>query len=598
MQPGSMPSGLALHLPGGPRHPAHPPRPPRRARRRCAGARPRQRPDAGAPACRPQAQLAANRVGATRSPRLFDAPRARRSCARVRRRLDYSERRTRGRARRAAGRRLPADTEVEGDGLTPTTSRSAARPTIVGDRIHFDFTGTATAVAGNVNCPLAVTLLGVPVRAARPPAATTCPTNAGIARAIELTAPEGSLVNASYPSAVVAGNVETSQRIADVLLAALGQASTSRRRPGDDEQLIIGGADWTYYETIGGGQGASLRRRGLGCPRRHEQHAEHARSRRSSSSSRSRSSATSCATARAGAARTPAVTARAVDPAARARDAVAPRRPARARARRTLRAARPGALGGNLVDGEELPAKVTLELDRRPGRDGADTRRRRLGASGRRWQRNPPDRAREAGRRLRLARGGDDACRGAAQRRTTEHAVARERRAPRPDHPGRSAAGDAATRAFAREALGVSRNTVREALRLLGHEGLVDYHIHRGVSVRRLSAEDVHDLYRTREALEFIAIDYGADRAARGARGDLRDRLKRRGGGVGGGLEGSCHADIVFHQRIVQLIGSEHVETFFRRIVAELRLGFAAIEPRSRSLRLVEPGPRRPAPSG
>jgi DNA-binding GntR family transcriptional regulator len=129
------------------------------------------------------------------------------------------------------------------------------------------------------------------------------------------------------------------------------------------------------------------------------------------------------------------------------------------------------------------------------------------------------------------------------------------------------------------QTLGVSRNTVREALRLLGHEGLVDYHIHRGVSVKRLTAEDVRDLYRTREALELIAIDYGA-----GAR---REALEEISAIVSSAEEAAARGDwkeiatldILFHQKIVQLIGSEHVESFFRRIVAELRLGFAAIDP-------------------
>jgi DNA-binding GntR family transcriptional regulator len=59
-------------------------------------------------------------------------------------------------------------------------------------------------------------------------------------------------------------------------------------------------------------------------------------------------------------------------------------------------------------------------------------------------------------------------------------------------------------------ALDVSRNTVREALRLLDHEGLVDYQVNRGVTVRQLSKSDVQDLYRTREALEVAAVHYGA----------------------------------------------------------------------------------------
>ena len=68
------------------------------------------------------------------------------------------------------------------------------------------------------------------------------------------------------------------------------------------------------------------------------------------------------------------------------------------------------------------------------------------------------------------------------------------------------------------ETLDVSRNTVREALRLLSHEGLVDYHVHRGVAVRKLSAADVRDLFLTREALEVMAVRYSVRLRARHSR--------------------------------------------------------------------------------
>jgi N-methylhydantoinase B len=84
------------------------------------------------------------------------------------------------------------------------------------------------------------------------------PANAGTYAPLEIRAPEGSLVNAKSPSAVVAGNVETSNRIADAVLAALSEAATlPAQGQGTMNNTIIGGPGWTYYETIGGGQGAS-----------------------------------------------------------------------------------------------------------------------------------------------------------------------------------------------------------------------------------------------------------------------------------------------------------------------------------------------------
>src|SRR5205823_4901400 len=84
------------------------------------------------------------------------------------------------------------------------------------------------------------------------------PVNAGTYAPVRIVAPKGSLVNARPPSAVVAGNVETSQRVADtVLLALAGAADLPAQGQGTMNNLAMGGAGWTYYETLGGGQGAS-----------------------------------------------------------------------------------------------------------------------------------------------------------------------------------------------------------------------------------------------------------------------------------------------------------------------------------------------------
>jgi N-methylhydantoinase B len=136
----------------------------------------------------------------------------------------------------------------------------AVAASLAAGRLRFDFTGTAPQVEGNVNCPLAVT------RAAAAFVLRTLldddvPTNDGIARAIEIEAPAGCAVNARWPAAVAGGNVEMSQRIADVMFAALADAGVAvpAQGQGTMNNVTFGGSGWTFYETLGGGQGASAR---------------------------------------------------------------------------------------------------------------------------------------------------------------------------------------------------------------------------------------------------------------------------------------------------------------------------------------------------
>jgi len=124
--------------------------------------------------------------------------------------------------------------------------------------LWLDLTGSSPQVAGNVNCPASVTRAAA-VFALRTLLDEDVPTNDGIARAIELVLPECSTVNASWPAAVAAGNVEMSQRVADTILAALGDAGVevAAQGQGTMNNVTFGGAGWTFYETLGGGQGAS-----------------------------------------------------------------------------------------------------------------------------------------------------------------------------------------------------------------------------------------------------------------------------------------------------------------------------------------------------
>lgn len=214
-----------------------------------------------------RAQAAANGLAATRLAEL-----ARRhgtglvleSFAEV---LRYGERRS-----RAVIARLPdgvhrVESELEGDGVDDRDIALRVAVTIEGDGITVDFTGTSPAVRGNVNCPRAVTRSAC-CFALRVLLPDDVPTGDGTYAPLTVVTEPGSLVDAQRPSAVVAGNVETSQRIADTVLAALrlavGAGSDVLAAPGQGtmNNLVIGGATWTYYETLGGGQGASARGRG------------------------------------------------------------------------------------------------------------------------------------------------------------------------------------------------------------------------------------------------------------------------------------------------------------------------------------------------
>jgi len=134
---------------------------------------------------------------------------------------------------------------------------------IEGGRMRVDFGGTSPMVRGNVNCPLAVTRAAA-VFVLRTLLAPEVPTNDGIARVIDLLVPDDCAVNARWPAAVAAGNVEMSQRITDTLFLALADAGVDviAQGQGTMNNVTFGGSGWTFYETIGGGQGAGRRGHG------------------------------------------------------------------------------------------------------------------------------------------------------------------------------------------------------------------------------------------------------------------------------------------------------------------------------------------------
>ena len=226
-----------------------------------------------------RAQLAANRVGALRLAEIAgrfgdgEDPSLREALDAV---LDYTERRT-----RACIAALPDGEHRAEDVLEAREGDLVLRlgATVEGERLVLDFAGSAPQHSGNLNCPLAVTRSACyfAVRVLTDP---DIPPSAGAYRPVDVRAPEGSLLNAmpagGHLPAVAAGNVETSSRVADLVLAAFGRALgqgtmnnlTLGAEPGAPSHGEVGCREragacgsraqegFSYYETLGGGQGA------------------------------------------------------------------------------------------------------------------------------------------------------------------------------------------------------------------------------------------------------------------------------------------------------------------------------------------------------
>lgn len=167
---------------------------------------------------------------------------------------------------------------LDGDGIDPN-----ARPIIrariekTGDKFIVDFTGSSPCVRGPINSPIAVTASAV-YYTLLAFAGGEIPPNNGVYDVAEIVAPAGTIVNAAYPSSVVAANTETSNRIVDILLAALAKAYPERTPAGSYGSACVytlGGMDaranrrFVHYETIGGGAGATATGTGAGGIRVH-----------------------------------------------------------------------------------------------------------------------------------------------------------------------------------------------------------------------------------------------------------------------------------------------------------------------------------------
>ncbi len=217
-----------------------------------------------------QAQLAANRIGEQRVHELasrYGVERVRDNMIDL---LAYSEQLTRHGIRQLPNGTYRYEDVLDDDGLEDKPIPIAVVVTIRDEDVEVDFEGSAPQCEGSINAVYAVTvsatayvfrcLLGLDI-----------PGNSGCMKPIHVRAPEGSVVNALFPAAVAAGNVETAQRIVDVLLGALARACPDRvpaASQGTMNNFTIGGWDrekqrpFAYYETLGGGMGAGVERPG------------------------------------------------------------------------------------------------------------------------------------------------------------------------------------------------------------------------------------------------------------------------------------------------------------------------------------------------
>lgn len=213
-----------------------------------------------------EAQIGACRVGERRTQELIEKYELAKIEALIEELLDYSERLVRAQLRLMPEGEFTAEDWLDDDGVTGEPRRIAVRLRLDpgAGEMHADFSGSSKQVEGSVNAVSAITLSAC-FYVLRCLLAHDAPATAGILRPLTLTTEPGSLVDARPPAAVAAGNVETSQRIVDVLMRALAQAVPERvpaASAGTMSNLTIGGIDprtgepFTYYETTAGGMGA------------------------------------------------------------------------------------------------------------------------------------------------------------------------------------------------------------------------------------------------------------------------------------------------------------------------------------------------------
>ncbi len=224
-----------------------------------------------------KAQLAANQVGQRRMRSLVRRYGIEEVQGAAEALLGYAERMTRQLLRELPNGIYRFTDRMDDDGVVLEPAEITVAIRIHDDHAVVDFTGTSPQRQGAINAVYAITLSAT-YYVFRSLIGLDVPSNSGCMAPIEVVAPEGSLVNAAPPAAVAGGNVETSQRIVDVLLGALAGACPDRipaASQGTMNNLTIGGWDasrrrpFSYYETLGGGMGAGPGKAGVSAIHSH-----------------------------------------------------------------------------------------------------------------------------------------------------------------------------------------------------------------------------------------------------------------------------------------------------------------------------------------
>jgi N-methylhydantoinase B len=223
------------------------------------------------------AQIAANRTGERRLLELVERYSEGVVSTAMADLQDYAERLTRATIEKMPDGVYDFEDAMDDDGIGPGPLPIRVRIRVAGDSAHIDFSGTSEQVAGSINAVRAITISAV-FYCFRVLVPWPIPTNHGTLRPLSFDIPAGSLLDARLPAAVAGGNVETSQRIVDVVLGALAGALPEvipAASSGTMNNVTVGGVDprtgeqFAYYETTAGGMGARPDRDGLHATHTH-----------------------------------------------------------------------------------------------------------------------------------------------------------------------------------------------------------------------------------------------------------------------------------------------------------------------------------------